>query len=77
MILPSKIFDNNIVFEIPEKYKFIEDLWLSVVAKYELGYNLKGCKADIQIINDGNDQYTQLKNEKEQLYTYLKNKYNF
>lgn len=75
MILPSIIFDNKIIFEIPEKFKFIEDLWLSYVAKYELGFNLKGCKADIEIIIDGNDQYVKLKQSKEELYTFFKNKY--
>ena len=75
MILPSKVFDNEIVFNIPNKYKIIEDLWLSYVAKYELGYNLKGCIADIEIINDGNDQYVNLKKEKEELLKYFKQKY--
>ena len=76
MILPSKIFDNEIIFNIPKKYQFIEDLWLSFVAKYQLDYNLKGCKADIEIIVDGNDQYVNLKKIKEELYLHFKTKYN-
>jgi hypothetical protein len=75
MILSSKIFDNNIIFEIPKKYQFIEDLWLSIIAKYELNYNLKGCKADIEIIIDGKDQYVNLKKLKEEMYIYFKKIY--
>jgi GT2 family glycosyltransferase len=71
MILPSKLFENDIIFQIPKKYQFIEDLWLSFVAKCELGYNLKGCKADIEIIVDGNDQYVNLKKLKEEFYKFL------
>jgi len=71
MILPSKLFENDIIFQIPKKYQFIEDLWLSFIAKYQLGYTLKGCKADIEIITDGNDQYVSLKKLKEEFYKFL------
>lgn len=77
MILPSIVFDSKIIFEIPKKYQFIEDLWLSYIAKYELGYILKGCKADIEIITDGNDQYVGLKKLKEEMYLYFKKIYKF
>ena len=77
MILPSIVFDSKIIFEIPKKYQFIEDLWLSYIAKYELGFILKGCKADIEIITDGNDQYVALKKLKEEMYLYFKKIYKF
>ena len=40
MISPRKIYDSPGLYKCPEKYWFIEDIWLSFYAKYELGIDL-------------------------------------
>ena len=77
MILDSSLFKHANVYNIPQKFAFVEDLWLSYVAKYEHKFKLKGCNASIKIIVDGKDQYTKLKTLKQDLYIYFKNKYKF
>jgi hypothetical protein len=75
MIVDSKVFKEDIVFEIPEKYKFIEDLWLSFIAKNVLNYKLLGYNFNINIVEDGKDQSLKLLNLKREMYIYLKTKY--
>lgn len=75
MIVSSKLFNIIDLDKIPDKYIFIEDLWLSFVAKYEYGYNLIGGNFNIQIITDGNDQYVNLKKLKGEFYDFLVSKY--
>ena len=61
MVLPSKIFLCKELYEIPEKYFFIEDLWLCFVANYYLDMKLKSIGNPDDFINqitDGNDQTT-------------------
>ena len=75
MIIDSDIFKTIDLTLIPEKYKFIEDLWLSFVAKYDYGYDLYGGDFDIKILNDGNDQFNKLIPLKIEFFKYLKSKY--
>lgn len=61
MVLPSKVFLCEELFKIPDRYLFIEDLWLSFVSNYYLNLNLKSIdKSDefIYQIVDGKDQST-------------------
>jgi hypothetical protein len=71
MILDSKIFNKIDLKKIPQKYKFIEDLWFSFVAKYEFEYKLQGGDFNITLVTDGNDQYSNLINLKNEFYNYL------
>lgn len=75
MMIDATIFQDEKLFNIPEKYKFVEDLWLSYYAKYVHNYNLFGCAIYMKIIEDNNDQYHNLKKIKEELYTHLEHKY--
>jgi hypothetical protein len=76
MIIDSNIFKTINLETIPNKYKFIEDLWLSFVAKYEFGYDLIGGNFNIEIKHDGNDQFNSLIPLKIEFYKYLNEKYN-
>jgi GT2 family glycosyltransferase len=76
MLIDSSVFLDERLYEIPKEYIFIEDLWLSYFAKYEHSYNLIGCSIDLKIIEDGNDQYVNLKKLKEEFYKLLEAKYN-
>jgi GT2 family glycosyltransferase len=76
MLIDSSIFLDDRLYDIPKEYTFIEDLWLSYFAKYEHSYKLIGCNIDLKIIEDGNDQYVNLKKLKEAFYTFLEKKYN-
>lgn len=75
MIIDSSIFKDINLDEIPDEYKFIEDLWLSFVAKYKYNYELFGGDFDIKIEVDGKDQYTKLKKKKGEFYNYLSKKF--
>ena len=75
MFLSSELFNKIDLEKIPDKYKFIEDLWISFVAKYEHGYKLIGGNFNISINKDGNDQYTDLKPLKSEFYDELNLKY--
>jgi hypothetical protein len=61
MVCPSWIFDKDPLFDdCPQKYWFIEDLWLSYFANHCLALNLRKSKAQIWIEDDGKDQAGQL-----------------
>jgi hypothetical protein len=75
MIVDSKIFKEKVIFEIPNKYKFIEDLWLSFIAKNVLNYKLLGYDFNIKIVQDGKDQSLKLLNLKREMYLFLKTNY--
>jgi len=70
MIVDSEIFNNDKVFEIPLKYKFLEDLWLSYVAENE-GWGLFGVDNDITIIVDNLDQCLPIPHLKVEFWNYL------
>lgn len=71
MIVDSNLFSHNIIYNIPEKYKFVEDLWLSFIAKEILGWKLYGLDINLKIEVDGKDQYSKLRNIKNEFYNYL------
>lgn len=76
MVADSEIFkDPRLFSELPEKYKFIEDLWLCFFAKYEHGYKIQGCTPGIKAINDNKNQCKNLFKEKNLFYRELKVKY--
>lgn len=77
MVLPSKVFLCDELYKIPDKYLFIEDLWLSYIANYYLNLELKSIgnsDSFIYQVVDGKDQSTfdriPLKDE---LLQYLRN----
>ena len=76
MVADSDVFkDEKLFTELPEKYKFIEDLWLCFFAKYEHGYKIQGCTPGIKAINDGKNQCSNLFKQKDLFYWELRNKY--
>lgn len=76
MVADSDVFkDPRLFTDIPEKYKFIEDLWLCFFAKYEHGYKIQGCTPGIRAINDGKNQCKNLFKAKDLFYWELRNKY--
>lgn len=75
MIIDSEIFRDPEVLEIPEKYKFMEDIWLSFFAKYKHGYKLRGIEVDIKNIQDQKNQWPKLVKQKDEFYKYLIEKY--
>lgn len=72
MICDTSIFTNDFFRHLPDKYSFIEDLYLSYYAKYKLRFKLIGVDAPIKIEIDNKDQYIKLKNKKNEFLNYLK-----
>lgn len=72
-IIDSSIFKNQRLFECPEKYWFLEDLWLCFVAKQN-GWELYKSAADLHLDEgDFKDQWLQLKPLKTEFLEYLVN----
>jgi hypothetical protein len=73
MVLSRDVFDDNpcLLSPPPEMIK-VEDLWLSYIAKMN-GLKLYALEAHCKIENDGNDQYKDLIEYKEEAFLYLKN----
>jgi len=74
IVLPSFIFQQESLFKkLPKKYLFIEDLWLSFFAKYELGLKLRKSKTTIGFIpaESKRDQHHRLKDLKNEFYRFL------
>lgn len=71
MILDSSIFLYDELFKCPEKYLFIEDLWLSFIAQHMLNWKLEALSAPLTLLNDGKDQYIKLKQLKSEFLKYL------
>jgi hypothetical protein len=70
MIADSTIFTKKAVFLCPKRYWFVEDLWLSYVA-YQLGWKLTRSNTDLEILQDGLDQFSSLIDTKTSMLKYL------
>lgn len=76
MVVDSAVFkDPRLLSELPEKYKFVEDLWLCYFAKYEHGYKVQACTPPIRAIGDNKNQCQNLFKTKDLFYRELKQKY--
>jgi len=78
MICPTQIFgDPRLYEEIPKKFIFIEDLWLSFFAKLEHKYILQRSSVNLKFFPNESvrDQYHSLGKEKVEFHKYLLNKY--
>jgi hypothetical protein len=71
MIIDSEIFKNEDLFKCPKEYSFIEDLWLSYFAQHRLKWQLESIEIPLILIEDGKDQFRELKNKKSQFLKYL------
>jgi glycosyltransferase involved in cell wall biosynthesis len=79
LLADANLFKDEGIFDIPEKYHFIEDLWLSYYAKYKHGYELRGCNVYMKINVDGKDQFVNrpnLRNLKIEFWRYLEKTFN-
>jgi len=79
MLSPISVFKKNELFEmLPERYKFIEDLWLSYFFRYEFGGNLVRSNNDFILETDAFDQGKQgspLRPLKDELLEFCKDKW--
>jgi hypothetical protein len=67
MISATAVFADERLFDVPERFTFVEDLWLSYFAEHELGWSLSRSGARFHQIDDGRNQWltlgTDLKSE--------------
>jgi glycosyltransferase involved in cell wall biosynthesis len=77
MIIDSDIFKTIDLTSLPDKYKFIEDLWLSFIARYNYDYKLYGREFPIWCIDDQKDQWMGLHSSglKDEFYRVLRGQY--
>lgn len=72
MICDATIFRQDGLFECPERYSFVEDVWLSYYASHILGWKLYRSATDIKIVEDDKNQYPKLRPLKAEFYKYLR-----
>jgi hypothetical protein len=79
MITPISVFNkDNFFTDLPERYRFVEDLWLSYFFKYECKGNLMRSNNDFILESDQFDQGlpdSPLRPVKEQLLEFCKDKW--
>lgn len=76
MIIDSDIFRTLDLSIIPKEYTYIEDLWLSFVARYEYNYKLYGREFPIVNVDDRQDQWRHITlDKKNQFLHYLRDRY--
>lgn len=57
MIADTAIFTDPRALACPERFSFVEDLWLSYLAEHELGWTLVRSAAAFRQVEDGRDQW--------------------
>lgn len=71
MVADSSVFLDDAVFGCPPRYWFVEDLWLSYVARAKLGWSLRRSRAEIGMIFDGKNQLRDLRQTKDEFFRML------
>jgi len=71
MICDTSVFADDRLFECPDRFRFVEDVWLSYVAQHLLGWTLRRSRATFFFIPDTRNQFAGLIREKYELLRYL------
>lgn len=71
MVIDNSIFADPRLFECPEEFWFIEDVWLSYVANHLHGWKLTGSAAKFRFKPDLRNQFSGLINDKGRFVAYL------
>lgn len=71
MVLDSKIFSHEALFNCPKEFTFIEDLWLSFFAQHKLKWKMESIDVPLNLVEDGKDQFRGLVNKKSEFLRYL------
>jgi len=71
MIIDTSIFEDPRVFECPERFWFVEDLWLSYVADHLHRWRLTRSRARFWFIPDTKNQFAGLVSDKGEFLRYL------
>lgn len=70
-IIDCSAFDSKaLITDLPDRYTFIEDLWLSWVLK-QSGWELKKIETPVEFTDHGNNQFHALAAKKDEFYRYL------
>jgi glycosyltransferase involved in cell wall biosynthesis len=73
MIIDTDIFKHDDLFEtLPQKFKFVEDLWMSYYGTVKLGYKFIKIDQGITQIKDGKDQCSKIWDVKNLLLDYCR-----
>jgi len=71
MVADSRIFTEPKLFECPDEYKFIEDLWLCYVAEHHMGWKLRRSRVRLRFVIDTKNQVHGLMQKKTAFLSYL------
>jgi len=55
MVLDSEIFSYDKLYECPEEFKDVEDIWINFIANHYLKWDLKGLNANVELNKDDKD----------------------
>ncbi|MCD1268919.1 glycosyltransferase [Microbacterium sp. MEC084] len=71
MIIDTSVFLDDRVFECPDRFRLVEDVWLSYVAQHLMGWTLRRSRATFWFIPDTRNQFAGLIREKYEFLRYL------
>jgi hypothetical protein len=71
MVCDTRIFLKPDLFRCPRRFWFIEDLWLSYIADHVLGWKIFKSAVELDVDEDGLDQYHYLYDLKSRLLAHL------
>ena len=71
MVIDTSIFADDRVFECPDRFWFVEDVWLSYVATHLHRWSLRKSRANLWFIPDTRNQFAGLIREKHEMLRYL------
>jgi len=74
MVLDKSIFENEEMYNIPDEYKNIEDLWICYIARVFENRPLYSMKLKMDVVKDNKDQYTSMVQKKIEMYRWIKSK---
>jgi len=71
MIIDTAVFLDERLFACPDRFRFVEDVWLSYVAAHLNGWTLRRSRATFLFIPDTRNQFAGLIREKYEFLRYL------
>ena len=74
MFIPTEAMADDGILALDEQYWNCEDIWLAYYANHVLGMDLRMGESDVQIEQDGKDEYLKHREKKVQLLNELRAK---
>ncbi len=74
-VADTAVFLRDDTLECPDRYRFIEDVWLCYIAHHRMGWDLRASITPVLIHDDGKDQFRALGDKKSEFLDLLRRQY--